>query len=141
MRISDSVAIEVGSALRGAPGERGRGFQALLDAATERPEAAPGRPEEPEGSAPLRLEILEKGLFELVQERQLAALRDEIRDQVLGGLGLGAADLAAMPEAQRREIEQSIEDEVARRLRERFMLAVEEELAEQQEPTTADRRD
>lgn len=44
-------------------------------------------------------------------------MREKLREEVMGGMGISEEQLAAMPEAQRKDIEAKITEEVERRLK------------------------
>jgi len=61
-------------------------------------------------------QILEKGLQAWAEEKRLEELKAEIRDEVMGELGITTEDLGKMEEEMRKRVEQRIEDMVRERL-------------------------
>lgn len=86
-----------------------------------------------------REEIRKKGLYAWAQEEKLEILKGKIRAQVMAARGLDEAGLSKLDPAQRADAMSSIEDEIARLVKEAIEKAAKNEMAsaaDRQKPTT-----
>ncbi len=82
--------------------------------------------------------IKEKGIYAWAQEQKLEKLKEKARQQVLESRGQSEADLAALPKDQRAAAETSIEEAIARIIKEALeknMMSKSAENADGQAPT------
>lgn len=69
--------------------------------------------------------IRDKGIYQWAKEQQLEKLKEKIRAQVLAARGTSEGDLAKLDPKQRAATESSIEEEIARRIKEAMLDVLE----------------
>ena len=72
-------------------------------------------------------QIKEKGIYAWAQEQKLEKLKEQIRSQVMSERGMDDASLSSMDPAARDSAVNSIEEEIARRIKEAMQDALENE--------------
>jgi hypothetical protein len=85
-------------------------------------------------------EIKEKGIYAWAQEQKMEKLKERIRDQVMAKQGLDEKGLAAMEPEARAKAEATIEEEIARLVKQAMEDAMQGKVAkaeDEQKPTTA----
>ena len=69
--------------------------------------------------------IRDKGIYQWAKEQQVEKLKEKIRAQVLQARGTSEADLAKLDPKARATTEASIEEEIARRIKEAMLQELE----------------
>lgn len=72
-------------------------------------------------------QIKEKGIYAWAQEQKLEKLKEQIRSQVMSERGMDDASLSSMDPAARDSAVNSIEEEIARRIKDAMQDALENE--------------
>lgn len=65
--------------------------------------------------------IRDKGIYQWAKEQQLEKLKEKIRAQVLAARGTSEGDLAKLDPTARASAEASVEEEIARRIKEAML--------------------